>query len=72
MEVEMKLNRRSLSYMSGEYTKEPLTLLHLLRGWGLMSLPDSNTSDTPDYADVCSTSATFWTTFGKDGEMSSS
>ena len=24
MEVEMKLNCRSLSYVSGEYTKEPL------------------------------------------------
>ena len=32
MEVEMKLNCRSLSYVSGEYIKEPLTLSHLLCG----------------------------------------
>ena len=49
VEVEMILNCRPLSYVSGEDTKEPLTPSHLLCGRRLMSLPDSNTSDTPDY-----------------------
>ena len=43
------LNCRPLSYVSGEDTEEPLTPSHLLSGRRLMSLPDSNTSDTPDY-----------------------
>ena len=45
----MILNCRPLSYVSGEDTEEPLTPSHLLCGRRLMSLPDSNTSDTPDY-----------------------
>ena len=49
VEVEMILNGRPLSYVSGEATEEPLTPSHLLCGRRLMSLPDSNTSDTPDY-----------------------
>ena len=49
VEVEMILNCRPLSYVSGEDTEEPLTPSHLLCGRRLMSLPDSNTSDTPDY-----------------------
>ena len=49
VEVEMILNCRLLSYVSGEDTEEPLTPSHLLCGRRLMSLPDSNTSDTPDY-----------------------
>ena len=49
VEVEMILDCRPLSYVSGEDTEEPLTLSHLLCGRRQMSLPDSNTSDTPDY-----------------------
>ena len=49
VEVEMILNGRPLSYVSGEDTEEPLTPSHLLCGRRLMSLPDSNTSDTPYY-----------------------
>ena len=49
VEVEMILNCRPLSYMSGKDTEGPLTPLHLICGRRLMSLPDSNTSDTPVY-----------------------
>lgn len=49
VEVEMILNCRPLSYVSSEDPEEPLTPSHLLCGRRLMSLPDSNTSDTPDY-----------------------
>ena len=45
----MLLNCRPLSYVSGEDTEEPITPSHLLCGRSLMSLPDSNTSNTPDY-----------------------
>ena len=46
---EMILNCGPLSYVSGEDSEEPITPSHLLCGRSLMSLPDSNTSDTPDY-----------------------
>jgi len=49
VEVEMILNCRPLSYVSSENPEEPITPSHLLCGRRLMSLPDSNTSDTPDY-----------------------
>ena len=49
VEGEMILNCRLLSYESGKDTEEPLTPSHLICGRRLMSLPDSNTSDTPDY-----------------------
>ena len=49
VEVEMILNCRPLSYVSSEDPEEPITLSHLLCGGRLMSLPDGNTSDTPDY-----------------------
>ena len=49
VEVESILNCRPLSYVSSEDPEEPLTPSHLLCGRRLMSLPDSNTSDSPDY-----------------------
>ena len=49
VEGEMILNCRPLSYVSGKDTEETLTPSHLICGRRLMSLPDSNTSDTPDY-----------------------
>jgi len=49
VEVQAILNCRPLSYVSSEDPEEPLTQSHLLCGRRLMSLPDSNTSDTPDY-----------------------
>ena len=49
VEGEMLLNCRPLSYVLGEDTEEPITPSHLLCGRSLMSLPDSNTSDSPDY-----------------------
>ena len=49
VEVESILNCRPLSYVSSEDPEEPLTPSHLLCGRRLMSLPDSNTSDSQDY-----------------------
>ena len=49
VEVEMILNCRPLSYVSSEDPEEPITPSHLLCGRRLMSLPDGNASDTPDY-----------------------
>ena len=49
VEVEMILNCRPLSYVSSKDPEEPITPSHLLCGRRLMSLPDGNASDTPDY-----------------------
>ena len=40
VEVEMTLNSRPLSYVSSEDVEEPLTPLHLLCGYRVLSLPD--------------------------------
>ena len=47
-EVEMILNCRPLSYVSGEDIEEPLTPSHLLCGRRLMSLPDNSESQDLD------------------------
>ena len=49
VEVEMMLNCRPLSFVSGEDTEQPLSPSHLLCGRRLMSLPDSNISENRDY-----------------------
>ena len=49
IEAEMILNSRPLSYVSTEDLEEPLTPSHLLCGRRLLSLPDDNTSDSPDF-----------------------
>lgn len=48
IEVEMILNCRPLSYVSGEDIEEPLTPSHLMYGRRLMSLPDNSSSEFPD------------------------
>ena len=55
VEVECILNCRPLSYVSTEDPEEPLTSSHLLCGRRLMSLPDSNTSQTLQMMTLCST-----------------
>ena len=49
VEVKSILNCGPLSYVSSEDPEKPLTPSHLLCGRRLMSLPHSNTSDSPDY-----------------------
>ena len=72
---------RPLSYVTSEDLEEPITPSHLLCGPRLMSVPDSCTSETPDYDPEIqpqyvdrrieySTWTMLWTTFGRDGDKS--
>ena len=60
-EVELILNSRPLTYISGEDMDEPLTPSHLICGRRLMSLPDHlcyTNSDDEDYRPRTSTTFT--------------
>lgn len=50
VEVEAVLNCRPLTYVSSEGVEEPLTPLHLLVGYRIMTLPDHSVPDDPDYS----------------------
>ena len=49
VEAEAILNSRPLSYVSTEDLEEPLTPSHLLCGRRLLTLPDDDTSDAPEF-----------------------
>ena len=49
IEVEAVLNSRPLSYVSSEDVEEPLTPSHLLMGFRVMTLPDPEIPDDPDF-----------------------
>ena len=52
VEVEMTLNSRPLSYVSAEDAEEPLTPLHLLCGYRILSLPDPAMHNDEDDCDI--------------------
>ena len=49
VEAEAILNSRPLSYVSTEDLEEPLTPSHLLCGRRLLTLPDDDTGDAPEF-----------------------
>ena len=56
IEIEMVINSRPLSYITGDDMEEPLTPSHLMIGKRLLSLPDYLcTPDAPDEEDFNST-----------------